>query len=164
MLAVLCTVAPLQAALVPLTISLPSSSPLATAPARAALPSHHTLSHSTQSVSNLGIFPSSETSLPVPSSLLASEEKTLSEEDLEKACSAYDAVDVNIRGLAETKPNCLVNFVRRFLRHRGTEEQRTYWIGFSSADNANVVFFSPAHKPATAWLVWAEELVAKALL
>ena len=70
MLAVLCT----QAALVPLTISLPSSSPLATAPARAALPSHHTLSHSTQSVSNLGIFPSSETTLPVPSSLLASED------------------------------------------------------------------------------------------
>ena len=80
MLAVLCT----QAALVPLTISLPSSSPLATAPARAALPSHHTLSHSTQSVFNLGIFPSSETTLPVPSSLLASEETTLSAEDLEK--------------------------------------------------------------------------------
>lgn len=84
MLAVLCT----QATLVSLTISLPSSSPLATAPAHAALPSHHTLSRSTQSVSNLGmylgVFPSSETTLPVPSSLLASEEKTLSEEDLEK--------------------------------------------------------------------------------
>ena len=84
MLAVLCTVAPLQAALVPLTISLPSSSPLATAPARAALPSHHTLIHSTQSVSNLGIFPSGVPSLTAPTSLLASEEKTLSEEDLEK--------------------------------------------------------------------------------
>jgi hypothetical protein len=54
----------------------------------------------------------------------------------EKACRAYDAVDVNIRGFAETKPNCLVNYVCRFLRHRGTDEQRTYWIGFSSADGA----------------------------
>ena len=63
------------------TEALPSSSPLATAPARAALPSHHTLSHSTQSVSNLGIFPSSETTLSVPSSLLASEETTLRDGD-----------------------------------------------------------------------------------
>ncbi len=82
MLAVLtCT----QVALVPLAISLPSSSPLATAPARAALaPSRLAVSHSTQAVSTLGIFPSGEPSLPVPTSLLASEEPTLTEEDLEK--------------------------------------------------------------------------------
>jgi hypothetical protein len=55
---------------------------------------------------------------------------------VEKACSAYDIVGVNIRGLAGTKPNCLVNYVCRFLRHRGTKEELTYWIGFPSADGA----------------------------
>ena len=82
MLALLCC----THALVPLAVSLPSSSPLATAPARAALaPSRHAVSHSTQmTVSNLGIFPSGVPSLTAPTSLLASEEKTLSEEDLEK--------------------------------------------------------------------------------
>ena len=82
MLALLCC----THALVPLAVSLPSSSPLATAPARAAMaPSRHAVSHSTQmTVSNLGIFPSGVPSLTAPTSLLASEEKTLSEEDLEK--------------------------------------------------------------------------------
>ena len=75
-------------ALVPHVISLPSSLPLAAAPARATLaPSRHAVSHSAEIVSNLGIFPV-KPPLPEPTSLLATEEKTLTEEEMEKRDAA----------------------------------------------------------------------------
>ena len=75
LLAPLCSLVP---------VSLPSSSPLAVAPPRAALAlTRQAVSHSTQSVTNLGIFPP-PTSLPVPTSLIATEEQTLTDEEVEK--------------------------------------------------------------------------------